>query len=137
MQKMDQDGSWNWAKSQGWTSTETAPVSGKSTVDVWSTWPRDLVEDLSRQTDRVSGIWALGSVLAIHVKDASGSTGYFSDAAQSLRDVLIAGDSEAVNGPWNVHCRVLGNVLYLMAGQKTTEESVARISLQLRKGLQA
>ncbi|GFP60132.1 bifunctional dethiobiotin synthetase/adenosylmethionine-8-amino-7-oxononanoate aminotransferase [Trichoderma asperellum] len=136
LQKMDQDGSWNWAKSQGWKSSETSLTSGQSAANVWSTWPRDLVEDLSRQTDRVSGIWALGSVLAIHIKDASGSTGYFSNAAQSLRDTLIAGDSEGANGSWNVHCRVLGNVLYLMAGQKTTEESIAQISLQLRKGLQ-
>lgn len=137
LQKMDQDGSWNWAKSQGWKSSETSLTSGQSSANVWSTWPRDLVEDLSRQKDRVSGIWALGSVLAIHIKDASGSTGYFSNAAQDLRDTLIAGDSEGANGSWNVHCRVLGNVLYLMAGQKTTEESIAQISSELRKGLQA
>ncbi|KAM0512913.1 hypothetical protein ACHAPE_008416 [Trichoderma viride] len=136
LQKMDHDGSWNWAKSQGWKSSETSLTSGQSSANVWSTWPRDLVEDLSRQTDRVSGIWALGSVLAIHIKDASGSTGYFSNAAQDLRDTLIAGDSEGANGSWNVHCRVLGNVLYLMAGQKTTEESIAQISSELRKGLQ-
>jgi dethiobiotin synthetase/adenosylmethionine--8-amino-7-oxononanoate aminotransferase len=136
MQKMDQDGSWDWAKSQGWKSAETSLTSGQSAVNVWSTWPRDLVEGLSRQTDRVSGIWALGSVLAIHIKDASGATGYFSNAAQDLRDVLIAGDSEGPNKSWNVHCRVLGNVLYLMAGQKTTEESIAQISSQLRKALQ-
>lgn len=134
LQKMDHNGSWNWAKSQGWTSPETSLASGQPAANVWSTWSRALVEDLSRQTDRVSGIWALGSVLAIHMKDASG-TGYFSDAAQSLRDGLMAGDSEGANGSWNVHCRVLGNVLYLMAGQKTTEESVAQISLLLRKGL--
>ncbi|PON26522.1 hypothetical protein TGAM01_v204532 [Trichoderma gamsii] len=137
LQKMDQDGSWDWAKSQGWKSSEASLTSGQSSTNVWSTWPRDLVEDLSRQTDRVSGIWALGSVLAIHIKDASGSTGYFSNAAQDLRDTLIAGDSEGANGSWNVHCRVLGNVLYLMAGQKTTEESIAQISSELRKGLQA
>lgn len=137
LQKMDHDGSWNWAKSQGWKSSETSLTSSQSSANVWSTWPRDLVEDLSRQTDRVSGIWALGSVLAIHIKDASGSTGYFSNAAQDFRDTLIAGDSEGANGSWNVHCRVLGNVLYLMAGQKTTEESIAQISLELRKGLQA
>ncbi|KAL6862212.1 PLP-dependent transferase [Trichoderma novae-zelandiae] len=134
MQKMDRGGSWNWAKSQGWTPPDASVVGEQPAADVWSTWPRDLVEDLSRQTDRVSGIWALGSVLAIHLKDASG-TGYFSDAAQSVRDGLIAGDSEGVNGPWNVHCRVLGNVLYLMAGQKTTEESIARISSLLRQRL--
>ncbi|KAL6831802.1 pyridoxal phosphate-dependent transferase [Trichoderma camerunense] len=138
LQRMDDSGSWNWAKSQGWITPEaSSSTSGKPAADIWSTWPRTLVEDLSRQTDRVAGIWALGSVLAIHVKDAAGSTGYFSDAAQSLRDGLIAGDAEGVNGSWNVHCRVLGNVLYLMASQKTTEESVAQISLLLRKGLNA
>ncbi|PTB63121.1 PLP-dependent transferase [Trichoderma citrinoviride] len=134
MQKMDRGGSWSWAKSQGWTTPGTPVVGEQPAADVWSTWPRDLVEDLSRQTERVSGIWALGSVLAIHLKDASG-TGYFSDAAQSVRDGLIAGDREGVNGPWNVHCRVLGNVLYLMAGQKTTEESIARIGSLLRERL--
>ncbi|KAH6603810.1 hypothetical protein Trco_007256 [Trichoderma cornu-damae] len=137
LQRMDQTGSWDWAKSQGWTSPEASSASGESPAEVWSTWPRSLVEDVSRQTDRVSGAWALGSVIAIHLKDASGSAGYFSDAAQGLRDSLMAGDAEGANGSWGVHCRVLGNVLYLMAGQKTTEDGVAQIVSLLRKALKS
>ncbi|KAK5989372.1 Bifunctional dethiobiotin synthetase/adenosylmethionine-8-amino-7-oxononanoate aminotransferase [Cladobotryum mycophilum] len=137
MQKMEQNGEWDWAKAQGWID----PVQSKDGNDgqhdeVWSVWPRSLVEDLSRNTTRVSGVWAIGSVIAIHMKDSTGWSGYFSNAALGLRSLLDQGEV-AANGPWNVHCRVLGNVLYVMAGQKTTQDSISQISALLERGLQS
>lgn len=151
MQKMENRGDWDWAKQQAWLAPEKASASGSNSRvgheygghqsslqtpgEVWSVWPYNLVDHLSRQSTRVSGVWALGSVLAIHMKDASGSGGYFSDAAQSLRDVLVKGEAGgSSSGAWNVHCRVLGNVLYVMAGQKTGEGSVQKICELLRSG---
>ena len=101
---------------------------------VWSTWPRALVEDLSRCTERVAGAWALGSVLAIHLRDAAGA-GYSSNAALGLREALARGRASAEGGPWNVHARVLGNVMYIMASQTTTPASVGQIAALLRQGL--
>lgn len=124
MQAMEQRGDWDWAKSYGWNSDDAV---GRNSDRVWSLWPRNFVEKLSQQTDRVAGVWALGNVLAIHLKDAGGS-GYNSNVAQGLRDALFQGRDESVGGPWNVHSRVLGNVLYLMTSQTTTDKSVKQVT---------
>ncbi|OAA63123.1 onanonoxo-7-onima-8-eninoihtemlysoneda [Cordyceps fumosorosea ARSEF 2679] len=129
MRRMERRGAWDWAKNQGWTEAK------KGTEEVWSVWPRGLVEDLSRMTARVEGVWALGSVLAVHLRDEEGGAGYSSDAALGLRAALAEGETEGRNGPWNVHARVLGNVIYLMASQTTTREGVEQLSKLLVDGL--
>lgn len=141
MVELEQCGHWDWAKSNGWIDNLQYFSSNKTVVNhrVWSVWPLDLVDHLSQQTGRVMGAWALGSVLAIHLKDHD--TGYVSNAAVSLRNALIDGeglgdnDASGPQGSWNVHCRVLGNVLYLMAGQITTKSSVDDICRLLRQKL--
>lgn len=130
MQAMDRRGDWDWAKGQGWA----AAARGSGGDGVWSTWPLGLVEELSRKTQRVAGAWALGSVLAIHVRDAAGG-GYSSKAALGLSRALARGGASADGGPWNVHSRVLGNVLYVMASQTTSAVSVAQVAALLREGL--
>ncbi|KAJ3495317.1 hypothetical protein NLG97_g3476 [Lecanicillium saksenae] len=146
MQRMEKRGEWDWAKNQGWTTGTTdrkpSPVAPSSLArktptqgnEVWSVWPLDLVESLSRMRSRVAGVWALGSVLAVHLKDEAG-TGYSSNAALGLRNALAQGESAGSNGPWNIHSRVLGNVIYLMAGQTTTQEGVEQLSKLLLNGL--
>lgn len=132
---MERNGDWDWAK----RGTKPRSLKHKETVpsnscdEVWSVWPDTLVDGLSRQAKSVSGVWALGSVLAVHLKDDAGA-GYSSNAAVTLRDALIRGESE---GPWNVHCRVLGNVLYLMASQKTTPVDIGRLGGLLEKCVRA
>ena len=127
MQGMEKRGEWDWAKQDGWVEDKT----------VWSTWPQGFVKRLSEYTENVAGVWALGSVLAIHLKDAAGA-GYSSNAALGLRQQLLDG-REGPGGPWNVHSRVLGNVLYVMASQTTSPESVANLAALLedsiRKGI--
>ncbi|KAG5962450.1 hypothetical protein E4U58_003855, partial [Claviceps cyperi] len=133
MQAMDRSGAWDWAREQGWQQQQpreeekqSLKHTGRGTVDVWSTWPRAFVHSLSRLTDKVEGVWALGSVLAIHMRDAAGS-GYSSNAAVGLRENLAAGRPGGEAGPWNVHSRVLGNVLYIMVSQVTSQESVRQL----------
>nr|DAA33948.1 TPA_inf: bifunctional dethiobiotin synthetase/adenosylmethionine-8-amino-7-oxononanoate aminotransferase [Epichloe festucae E2368] len=133
MQGMEERGAWDWAQARGWKGSEGQPPE-QHKVDVWSTWPRELVESLSRLTDGVIGAWALGSVLAIHLKDSAGS-GYSSNAALGLRERLNAGRTGGESGPWNVHSRVLGNVLYVMASQMTSEESVKQLSELLMESI--
>lgn len=156
MVDLEQRGHWDWAKNNGWvtitddksTSSSAASSSSSSKTafpavegaqpgqlsspshQIWSIWPIDLVDQLSRQTDRVMGVWALGSVLAIHLQD--GTAGYNSNAALSLRNALLEGN---IGSNWNIHSRVLGNVLYLMAGQTTTKSSVDGISRLLKDKL--
>ncbi|GJN83981.1 hypothetical protein PLIIFM63780_007532 [Purpureocillium lilacinum] len=134
MQAMEQRGDWAWAKNQGWTSSSDSHSESSPGDRVWSSWPRHFIEELSRNTERVSGVWALGSVLAIHLRDAAG-TGYSSNAAQGLREVLAKGKDSSEGGPWNVHSRVLGNVLYVMTSQTTSETSVRQIADLLKQSL--
>lgn len=101
------------------TNTTTTPAT-VAPLQVWSVWSPEFVWTLSR-TKNVRSVWALGSVLAVEMQDQK-AEGYKSAAARELQAELAAG-SGLWNG-WNVHCRVLGNVLYLMTGQTTTVEVV-------------
>jgi len=131
---MHERGEWNWARRDGgWISgsrkekresaRESLEDGGKGLV--WSVWNRDFVQ-LMTQIAALDGVWALGSVLAIYMKSSDGA-GYTSNAAKELQAALSAGGRGADGWRWNVSSRVLGNVLYLMAGQKTGREDIARI----------
>lgn len=132
---MERKGQWDWAKQNSGPkdSKNQGALASKDCGEVWSVWPDTLVTGLSRQGNSVSGAWALGSVLAVHLKD-DGGAGYSSNAAASLREAMMRGDAD---GPWNVHCRVLGNVLYLMASQKTTQMDIERLGDLLQKSVRA
>ncbi|KAK8019639.1 Onanonoxo-7-onima-8-eninoihtemlysoneda [Apiospora arundinis] len=123
MQTMESSGS--WAEFQN-------GVSGANDA-CWSIWSSPLVEWLSRHPS-VAGVWALGSVMAIHLESPGGS-GYTSTAAIALRDALRASNQGPAQNPWNVHSRVLGNVLYLMGSQKTEKDVVLQIERLLRQHL--
>lgn len=86
---------------------------------------------MSKQTDRVAGVWALGSVLAISMRAQDG-VGYNSKAAARCQTLLKEG-----NGSWNVHSRVLGNVLYIMAGQTTDKEAIEQLEALLADVIKA
>ncbi|KAJ4309795.1 hypothetical protein N0V84_011304 [Fusarium piperis] len=106
MQKMEAQGVWKRAETD-WDSKEKA---------AWSVWSRDFVNKVSH-SPQVLGVWALGSVLAISLRDEE--VGYKSNAAKKLQAHLRRG-----TGTWNAHSRVLGNVFYVMASQKTGQQSI-------------
>ncbi|KAI1183019.1 bifunctional dethiobiotin synthetase/adenosylmethionine-8-amino-7-oxononanoate aminotransferase [Nemania serpens] len=137
LQSMDKAGDWNWAKSSGWVQADkeiNSSLTEGSRPEIWSIWPLGLVEWISRQSDRVAGVWAVGSVLAIHLRAVDGS-GYTSTASEGLRQRLLTGTDNVPNTSWNVHSRVLGNVLYIMGNQRTTESEVRELSDLLRVSL--
>ncbi|KAI0903091.1 bifunctional dethiobiotin synthetase/adenosylmethionine-8-amino-7-oxononanoate aminotransferase [Ustulina deusta] len=129
LRSMEKAGDWNWAKSNGWMQADSTIPAGnsESSPRVWSIWPLSLVQGISLQTNRVAGVWAMGSILAIHLHAADGS-GYTSTAAEGLRRKLLAGTEDTLGASWNVHSRVLGNVLYIMGSQRITEREVGEIS---------
>ncbi|ODA83832.1 hypothetical protein RJ55_02348 [Drechmeria coniospora] len=133
MQAMDARGAWDWAKAQGWRTPVLNETAGPDDLP-WSVWPHSLVTYLSQHKATVKGAWALGSVLAIHLRDDTG-TGYSSNAALTLREALRKGVEVGAARPWNVHSRVLGNVLYLMASQMTTETTIKQIERLLQESL--
>lgn len=146
---------WNkgaWREFQGdWAGVAESSQLGEDNGDrkpaVWSVWSRGFVQELSTRTDKVEGLWALGSVLAIHFKDAAGSgmfnltyiipvavrltleTGYKSNASRALQAELLGGARDIMGS--NVHSRVLGNVLYLMTSQTTGVDTVRRLEQRL------
>lgn len=133
MQALETNGAWDWAK-LGHRS-EGLPANSTMSHNIWSIWSRDFVNWLSHHS-LVGGAWALGSVLAIHLHAPSGA-GYTSTAAVQLRDVLrenMGGDGEH---QWNIHSRVLGNVLYVMGGQRTNQEGIQELEQALRQAVWA
>ncbi|KAM0270603.1 hypothetical protein ACHAQH_009387 [Verticillium albo-atrum] len=127
MQRMDENGAWGWAKND--PSQETRSVGSPRIT--WSMWSDDFVDSLSRQTDKVAGAWALGSVLTISMRSDDG-VGYTSKAAARLQACLRDG-----KGAWDVHTRVLGNVLYVMTGQTTKEGTVQEMESLIQRALES
>ncbi|KAL2128451.1 hypothetical protein VTI74DRAFT_9177 [Chaetomium olivicolor] len=138
MQKMEARGDWDWARAaHEWNDGKSPTVSsgeGQSKDPIWSVWSPELVSWLSQlPPEFVGGMWALGSVLAIRLNSVDGSQGYKGSAARAVHTALLQGHSG--DGQWNVHSRVLGNTLYLMAGQKSTQESIRGVEGRLREAL--
>ncbi|THX20246.1 PLP-dependent transferase [Aureobasidium pullulans] len=123
MQEMDKGSTWTSFKS-AWKQEE-----GDGKQNLWSMWSQDFVRELSLRSN-VESVFALGSVLAISLKDPAGS-GYTSTAATGLRDTLLH-DSSEENA---IHSRVLGNVLYLMASMTTTPETIASIQRKVQAAI--
>ncbi|KAI1174871.1 bifunctional dethiobiotin synthetase/adenosylmethionine-8-amino-7-oxononanoate aminotransferase [Nemania sp. FL0916] len=136
LQSIEKSGGWDWAKANGWVQADngTNASDTASGPQVWSIWPASLVRWLSLQSESIAGAWAVGSVLAIHLHASDGS-GYGSAAAEGLRKRLLVGAGKTSGASWNVHSRVLGNVLYLMGNQLSTESEVAEISELLRQAI--
>ncbi|KAM5378666.1 hypothetical protein ACJZ2D_004465 [Fusarium nematophilum] len=119
MQDMEEQGVWDSARS------DWAEDTG---VQAWSVWSRDFIDRVSR-SEQVLGVWGLGSVLAISLRDDDG-VGYKSQAARKLQAHLRKG-----TGEWNAHSRVLGNVFYVMASQKTSQQSIDGVQNLLEQAL--
>lgn len=136
LERIDEHGEWDWAKTGDWAgATPVVAARGQDhSATVWSVWSREFVDWVSRRTGRVAGVWAIGSVLAIHMEDSEGA-GYQSNASADLQSALLGGDVSAEGERWNVHSRVLGNVLYVMTSQTTKQEDVESLESLLRRAL--
>lgn len=130
LQRMEANGEWDWAKATVASDAVTVPIDAAETP-VWSVWSRNFVSWVSHQ-DQIEGVWALGTVLALHMGNVDGVSGYKSNAARGLQAALAAGSP----ADGKIHSRVLGNVLYLMAGQKADSVTVERIEGLVRHALQ-
>ncbi|KAJ4301374.1 hypothetical protein N0V90_003466 [Kalmusia sp. IMI 367209] len=99
-------------------------------IGTWSMWGKPLVVWLSHHAS-VDHVIALGSVLAVSIKDREGS-GYTSNAALGLRDALL---NDVTNTKISVHSRVLGNVIYLMASLTTKPRDLEAVGDALKQRL--
>ncbi|KAJ8060557.1 hypothetical protein OCU04_010872 [Sclerotinia nivalis] len=124
---------WNAVKNtEGEITPQTETTGAKDRhkkVQVWSIWSKSFVTSISH-LESVDGVIALGSVLAITFKDEQGG-GYTSKVTEVVREKLLGGDVEGELGEWNIHARILGNVIYLMGSQVMTAEQVKSIEERL------
>ncbi|KAK9327947.1 pyridoxal phosphate-dependent transferase [Lipomyces starkeyi] len=109
MLAMERDRSWDDFKTQ-WQDSRGP--------EIWSVWSKEFIEKLSNDP-AVAGVIGLGSVLAITLKDSAGS-GYTSTISQDLQSRLTQGNGRE----WNIHSRVLGNVIYLMSSLTSTSQNI-------------
>ncbi|KAI9649574.1 hypothetical protein NHQ30_002154 [Ciborinia camelliae] len=102
-------------------------------LQIWSIWSKSFTTRIS-YLDSVDGIIAIGSVLAITLKDKLGG-GSTSRATELVREKLLLGDlnaeEELNEWNWNIHVRVLGNVIYLVGSQVMTVEQMDSIENRL------
>ena len=76
---------------------------------------------------KISSVIALGTVLAITLRDMAGSgsgSGYSSNAAVELQKILLLPRETATGEVGGIHCRILGDVLYVMTSLTTKREVV-------------
>ncbi|KAI7192363.1 PLP-dependent transferase [Hortaea werneckii] len=119
MMKMERKGDWKPFE-ESWTDPgHLSQLPAERKVGAWSMWSNAFIKAISQRSN-VDYVFALGSVLAISLKDPAGAS-YASTAATGLRDRLFTGAS---GEQWVIHSRVLGNVLYLMAAMTTKKETL-------------
>ncbi|KAF9891362.1 hypothetical protein FE257_004218 [Aspergillus nanangensis] len=137
MGEMERGGAWDgyrrdWA---GVSSDGDAEGNGEGGGEregsprVWSVWSQEMVRELSC-APAVEGVFAIGTVLSISLRDVEGG-GYTSTAAKGLQETLAQGGGSS----FQVHSRVLGNVLYLMSSVTSRPEALREIEGVLRGAL--
>lgn len=107
--------------------------------DIWSVWDKAFIDNVSRH-DKVEGVMAMGTVLAIYLK--AGDSGYQSTASTGLLSFLRHSSEASSNvSPvaggvdFNILARPLGNVVYVMTSLNTSRAVVKSIEEALKKGL--
>ncbi|KAL0142508.1 pyridoxal phosphate-dependent transferase [Mucor lusitanicus] len=104
-----------------------APFRDAWKGNIWSMWTPKTVDQLSK-LDKVESVMTLGSVLAVELKDDQ-NKGYGSSVSKSIIQNLRSGqfkngfDGTTETGV-NLFARPLGNIVYLMTSQITTQERV-------------
>lgn len=131
MMKMDRDDTWTVFKESWSQPSHTKGLSAGREQGAWSMWSNAFVKAVSHRSN-VDYVFALGSVLAISLKDPAGAS-YASTAATGLRDELFAGKP---GEQWVIHSRVLGNVLYLMAATTTSRDTLEVVEEKVFKALE-
>ncbi|KAE8149180.1 pyridoxal phosphate-dependent transferase [Aspergillus avenaceus] len=128
MMRMEQSGSWDGYREDWQPTLPASESSNDNLATVWSVWSHQLVHDLSH-AETVDGVFAIGTVLSLSLKDMQGG-GYTSTAARGLQQKLSTS-----GGKFNVHSRVLGNVLYLMSSVTSRPDALRSIEGLLREAL--
>lgn len=115
-----------------WTPAASSTATAKASL-----WSREVVHRLSHATDKVKGVMALGTVLAIELvpgsisQASSAASGYESHEAERLLERLELGGAGD-----KLHARPLGNVAYFMASVNSSRETLATLERALTAALE-
>ncbi|KAJ7748780.1 PLP-dependent transferase [Mycena maculata] len=122
------------SRSEAWAAAQARWEIAPGTPGwVWSLWDPQFVWTVSRM-DAVTEVMALGTVLAIKVKDSE--AGYVSHSAQTLLQSIKFRDTGSESGLFSVHFRTLGNVAYFMTSLNTAPETIRSLEDKIWKALQ-
>ncbi|KXJ85128.1 bifunctional dethiobiotin synthetase/adenosylmethionine-8-amino-7-oxononanoate aminotransferase [Microdochium bolleyi] len=121
MNRMRTSGDWSWARRPSQQEPEQRQQCANEAPLVWSVWSSDFVNQVSCVAARIEAVWALGT-----------GSGYKSTAAADLQTRLRSGGDD---GSWTAHTRVLGNVFYIMASQKTDKATVRGLEKLIAEAL--
>ena len=133
IEAMRRDGAWKQEYAD-WEQQGSEVVAGKekeANVGPWSMWAQNAVMQLSR-LERVDKVMALGTVLVVELKDMAGSGGYSSTASVDVLHKLRT----APEGPFAIHARPLGNVIYFMCSLNTPQDVRRKTESALLSALQ-
>ncbi|ETN38809.1 dethiobiotin synthase [Cyphellophora europaea CBS 101466] len=146
MERLDTSGNSDWqAYRSPWaaapsipdlsSSSSTAnPSPSSSTVNTpYSFFSPHLLTQLSHHP-LLSGLWSLGTVLALTLKSTEGTSGgYASNATASLQSRLLTTLDEKTGE--GIHARVLGDVIYFMCSLTTKPDAAERLGSVLLRAL--
>ena len=112
----------------------TATTTSADQTNPWSVFPPFFITHLSHHP-LLSGVWSLGTVLALTMAPQSpGGGGYASNATASLQNRLLT-TLDPTTGE-GVHARVLGDVIYVMTSLTTRKDAVERVCRTLERVLE-
>jgi bifunctional dethiobiotin synthetase / adenosylmethionine---8-amino-7-oxononanoate aminotransferase len=142
MQTLDTNTSspWQTYKSSWSTDDPTTPkttpssaTTSSSAGGIYSFFPPSLLDQLSNHP-LLSGLWSLGTVLALTMKtEGASSGGYASNATATLQQRLLTTLDEKTGE--GIHARVLGDVIYFMCSLTTKPEAVERLGRTIQRAL--
>ncbi|CCL98393.1 uncharacterized protein FIBRA_00388 [Fibroporia radiculosa] len=118
-----------------------APIGeGERQTAVWSFWDPAFVSRIAA-LNCVSEVMALGTVLAVHIRDEA--AGYQSHSAHKMLEPLNLRTDDALpssapgGAPFGFHYRTLGNVAYFMLSLNTPSDVVRAVEERILVTLQA
>lgn len=134
MQRLDtsETSAWQTYKSTWSPPADTPNVSTSTSTNApYSFFPPTLLDQLSHHP-LLSGLWSLGTVLALTMK-SEGASGYASNATATFQQRLLTTlDDKTGEG---IHARVLGDVIYVMCSLTTPPAAVERLGRTIARAL--
>ncbi|BGP19330.1 hypothetical protein JCM10213_006183 [Rhodosporidiobolus nylandii] len=157
LDRMERQGAWDEPK-KDWEAAPSSstplpllhaspsPSSTTTSQATFSLWSSSFVHSISSHPS-VSGVMALGAVLAIHLRPPPGSSaGYSSTASESVLRRLRYGhqphtaDEAAASptgAPFGIHARPLGNVVYFMSSLNSNKEALRAVERSILEAIEA